>query len=324
MGKVKDNQNDEIKMLRIKSDRLEHREGRYYLEGELFSGIVYFVVNCKVESIKVCSNGVIGEDYQHPYIDYSQWEHHIDEECFTYEDYPTTCYLNNRLFTGVSYEFHNGELCEEMTYKDGLSRSDYSFKDKDIALYYILYTDEEDICNLEYSEKGCSQIYRVISNKEDEALAIYISFDYRSKTFNGNNNFSFEIDCDFDSKKIERLWISKEYFNHTDIIEQKAKLPIYTNKNFLLNLKAFNEIELGGEGIDDEVFGALYCNEGLIDTNKITIDETSMSDASLQLLSSLPHLNTLIIDSEKFSIEAIEGVKNQNPMCEITYNQVTI
>jgi len=50
-------------MLRVKDEKLEFKEGKYYLDNELFNGVIYFVIDCKVESKKVCKEGIIKEDY---------------------------------------------------------------------------------------------------------------------------------------------------------------------------------------------------------------------------------------------------------------------
>ena len=315
-------------MLRIKENVLDKKNGKYYYNNKLFDGIIYFVNECKITARKVVQSGDIIKDYIDPYLDYSLWELHIDEECIEFSDLPVdTHYLNDELFTGVGYEFFkNGLYCAEMTYRKGRSiRDDYYEPIDNVPLVYIEYYQNGQMHYFEYHEKDFFQEYEMF---EDGNIAyIYFSHSlYQKKELSVGYQKMYSLEMRLDSVySLRNLSIKGDYFQNIQTVQAKSKFDAITSKDFLKDISASkNFLTLHHKGIDDEIFYYLHLNNGLDKLRHLSVFDTSLTDKSFKLLRNLMNLQKLKIESNECSSTLLQEIKEYNPLCEITYNQETM
>lgn len=291
-------------MIRIDANRAEKRDSKYFFNGSLFSGILFFLQGDKVIKKKVCRDGLIIGDYENKLFSKNNYLE-INFDALIGDDpyYPKYQYFDNKKFTGMAYGFNQDGFCiDEMLFIDGYDEPKSAMDFYPSGKVISFDKEEEGFSQLfEWYESGAiKQLYLTLSSKKDK---IY-----------------FEI-TKLESGLLKALTIGRDYFENIEIFKKNSMFDIFEEKYFLEKVSANNDyLRLSGQGIDDEVFYYLYLNKGLANVKRAFIKNTSLTDESFERLVELHTLEELEITSLECSLEVAIKIKRENPNCKITLN----
>jgi len=305
---------DKIDMLRLAENKLIKLNEKYFYQNKPYNGIIFFISDCFITDKKIVENGKIVSSYINPYLDYSKYTKEVLSKCLYEGISDEEFWFDSKLFTGISHHFENGIQMYEWCYRKGFLPNTH-LGTNDINLTRIGYDEYGNIIDFESNDGEIIQEFD-FHNTHD----IYISnrTNYQLK----NENYHFEISIK--SKKIINiLSIEGNFFDNLEFIKKRIKFDIFNSKSFLLNMIANEEyISLSDSGIDDEIFYYLYLNNGLDNTKRIYITNTSLTEKSLLLLDRKVNLKEIRITTNNLGLkEILKNIKSNNLRYKIFFNE---
>lgn len=291
-------------MLRVNADILAVENGKYFYQGELFTGIAFVVSEGVVKNAKEYKTGELMGNYSNEYLPNEDNQLKIDSDYLEPEnedDYePFRCYKGER-FSGIAYDFEVEGLCTgEWLYIDGWSDSDVT-----------------------YYKSGVLEAVELI---DDDFSQVYYWYEHgQIKKYEIFERDFFDITLAFEETgELTTLGINGDYFERIKNLSNEMKFCLFEEKDFISGLKGTRYLSVSGSSVDDEVFGSLLTNGGLGLTSKLSICRTSLTVVSLKKLLPYTNINQLFVESESICFEDMKSFKSQRPGCYVEFNRVEV
>ena len=290
-------------MIRLNANKLKKKDDKYFFNGSLFSGVLFFLQGDIVLKKRLCQDGIMLGDYKNKlFPDNNYLEINFDALIGDDPYYPAFQYFNDKEFTGIAYGFNQDGFCtDEILFVDGLNEPKSS----------IDFSVSGEIISFDKGEDEFSQLFEW--DKNNIIKHLYLTLDLIK------NRIDFEIKIK--NRLIRILTIDKGYFENIENFRKYSVFTIFEKKSFLENISANDDfLYLSGLDIDDEIFYYLHLNNGLKKTKVLNIRDTSLTDESFKKLIGLKNLEDLNITSYECSLEVVDAIKKHNPTCKISLN----
>lgn len=292
-------------MKRVKASCLTAKNGKYYYGEEPFSGVAFEILEGgELKAMTNYREGLPAGDYVNDYLPRVEGLLHIDDdfleehesnytgEPFSYRESP---------FTGISYEFINDCCVSEQLYRKGILDSDAG------------YFQSGRLESIDVRENGLSREF--VWDEEGVLLKMKI-FEKDSL------NVTIEFD---EAHSLKSLRLEGDYFGRIAELKERVKFPLYEERAFLKDISGSDFLFLSGDSLDDELLLGLIENDGLINTAKLTIYNSPLTEASLKRLKELKSLKELRVKSEdKRMLSTLKDIKKGNPGLEIILNEENV
>jgi len=283
--------------LRVDSAKILVQNNKYYLNGELFSGIAIKLSGCVVREKMRIDAGVHLGSYTDDLIKINQEQLMVDFSCLKEEEHgPDVPYnYQGSRFSGVAFEFIDAICVGEYAYEDGWKTDSVSFRRSgDLAGFDLMEND--------FSQRA---IFFECGNLE----SIYL---FKKELFHAT--FAFD-----DANNITVINIEGAYFDNIKNYSNSIKCSIPESKNFT-ELKGADCVKISGSGIDDELFTSL-CQTGLNNTSELWFWRTKMTLNSISMLINLDKLKELNVESDVLTVDDLKKFKSQRPDCYVEFNR---
>jgi hypothetical protein len=285
-------------MLRLKKHALIEKEGKFFYEGNLFSGIAFDIANGMLVNAMQISDGIETRRYTPKYYPASDCQI-VDMEILKPEsedDYEPFLCLNGERFNGIALEF-DGVFCTgELLYVRGWSDSQ------------VTYFKTGQLESIELIEDGFSQIYQCYDGKQIKKYEISV-----------RNLFSFNLEYNEDGN-IRVLGLDGDWLNQMKVISTKLTIPHFKHEDFLDELKAGRFLSISGSSITDRLFKRLVASGVLEQVEVISIFYTALTTESLRLLQEGNRLNKLLVSSDLLSLDDVRLFKSARQECYVEFN----
>ncbi|MCP5005955.1 MAG: hypothetical protein GY941_18760 [Planctomycetes bacterium] len=276
---------------------LSFENNKYYLHGELFTGVAVSFLDCTVsEKIKV-ERGVYVKPYEGGLLEITPTQLLVNFSCLKEEEHgPDVPYsFDKKLFSGVAFEFQENICIGEYVFENGWVSDSVNYrKSGEIAGFDLMANDFAQ--RAEFYEGGA------IKN-------VYL---FKCELFHAT--FVFD-----ELGRIASINIEGSYFDNIKSHQSELRLKIPESKNFGF-LKGSHFLKLSGEEVDDELFESLY-EGGISDTSKLWIWRTPMTTKSINLLGTLNSLKDVRVESETLTLDDLKRFKIQRPDCYVEFNR---
>lgn len=289
-------------MLRLKKIALTEEYGKFFYQGNLFTGVA-FTTNegGMVDAIEILA-GIEAGKYFPKYFPVSDCRV-IDMEFLEPEDEtdyePFLCF-NGERFTGVAFEF-DGVFCTgELLYERGWSDSQ------------VTYYEAGRLESIELIENDFSQIYQWYENEQVKRYEVA-----------ARSSFSFNLAFNEDGY-LSALGMEGDCFNQARLMSDKLVVPFLKEESFIDDLKAAEFLSLSGHSVTDELFKRLISFGGLEQTESISLLQTAVTKEGLCLLRKENRLNKLLINSDIMNLDDVKLFKSDRPDCYIDFNREEI
>jgi hypothetical protein len=284
-------------MKRVKKSLLDLCDGKYYLDGDLFTGIVYSIIGNVVESLFSVKDGslsnkpndLFGFEKYRLSIDASHLDEDLEKEPFVYEGHR---------FTGVAYGFDDGFCVSAQAYMDGYITKEVGWFKSGVLGFY------EGFCEgvgefATWHEGGGRNIYKV------------------------SEQGFFRLEADFDQPdKLKRLSIFGSLFERLSEVSDKLLFPLVGGVEQLKEIKMSDSLYLSGDGIDGDVFGALVSSAFFANVRKLHLSNTALIGNSIVEIKACENIKELILDDEKHELtDAIDEFQVCRPDCIVKFNK---
>jgi|SRR5690554_3243065 len=285
-------------MLRVNSDSISNINGKSYYKGELFSGVSFSIFDCKVVDAKKYKDGVVLEGYVNEYFRGLEEGERVVSDCLEPEDEdydePVT-YEKNR-FTGIAYDF-DGDFCSgELHYKNGWLESELTYYFSG-AIEVLELTGQNFSQKYSWYEDGKINRYEIF---QKGILGIRLEFDQLGRVI--------------------VLSIEGQYFEELCNIVSLIKHPIFDEKKSFDKISGGDRLNIYGSSVDDEVFSRLFDNGGLDNTAELRISGTALSEESIEKISHLPKINSLVVESKDIKERKMKDLKLKRSGCYVEFN----
>jgi len=286
-------------MLRVNIDSISNENGRYYYRGGLFTGVAFFLNDCKVERSVEIKGGALHGEYFNEYLFGLDGLLKVDSDCLEPEDEgeeEPLCYGEER-FSGIAYDFDDGFCTGELCYTRGWLGSQVGYYKSGI-LGSIELIDEDFSQKIYWYENGQIKRYEIFERN------------------------SFDISLGFEENgEITVLSIDGDYFDRVGALRNKIKFYYFDDKKFSAELTGADYLYVSGSAVDDELFDGLLANNGLSNTSKLRICRTPLTATSLEKLIPIKNIAELFVESEALALEDLQNFKSQRPDCFVEFNR---
>ncbi|MBR7781264.1 hypothetical protein [Undibacterium luofuense] len=259
-------------MKRILLSEMTNVNGLLYYQGNLFSGVSYERFDDETVRAWLVHDGRLDKPYLSPYFDDRSDLLHVDLSAGM-SDYEIPCF-DGKPYSGIAYSFEKDYCEREALLIEGDVISDTWWSNDGILLRYEQYTPD-------YSE-----IYEWYRDGALKRCSIW-----RRDSFNGALTYSQD-------GHLKGIGSRRGFFGEFSRIASKSPAFPVRNVSDLFTLQCAEEVWLVGEDIDDFFVGNM-CEAGmLMQTKKICIVDTSITDSGITLLAKCPLLRNFDIQEK--------------------------
>ena len=284
-------------MIKVNSGTLSEKDGKFYYEGRVFTGVAIELSGCIVNRAVRYIDGSVDGPYSNEYL--PAIEHHliVDFDCLDPEDEDEPLCYNEERFSGLAYDF-DGDVCVgELLYENGWQGSN------------VTYYQSGNLESVELVDDNFSQKY-------------YWYESGQIKRFDLFERNSFEVNLNFsEDGLISTLSINGNYFDRVGELREDVKFAIYDHKAFPKELMGGDYLYLSGSSVDEGVFESLLENDGLNNTTKLRICRTPLTIGSIEKVIPIKSINELYIESEIVTLKDMQSFKLQRPDCFVEFNR---
>ncbi len=278
---------------------ISNENGRYYYQGELFTGVSFYLDCCKVERSIEIKSGVLHGEYFNEYLSGLDEAIKIYSDCLKPEDEgeeEPLCYGEER-FSGMAYDFDDGFCTGELCYTRGWLGSQVGYYKSGV------------LGSVELIDEDFSQKYYWYADSQVRRYEIF-------------ERNSFDVSLGFkENGVITVLSIDEDYFDRVHALKDEIKFYYFFDKNFAVKLTGADYLYISGSAVDDEVFDGLLANDGLSITSKLRICRTSLTTISFDKLIPIKNIVELFVESEAVALEDLHNFKSQRPECFVEFNR---
>lgn len=285
-------------MLRVIASALKLENNRYSYQETLFNGIAFYLVGDVVDRVCQFVDGVNKGDYVFECLAQKQSLIAIDADALESE-YETEPFLfQEKLFSGVAYDFDRDRCVEIALYQEG-------FKYYSESWYY----------------SGELGILTVDDTSLYQDFLWYLNGSYQQIHIKENNFFYFKVKFT-EEGLCTCISIEGSYFDRVSELKEQLKVSYLQSKSAFSSINISSRLHLSGDAIDDELLTNLRLAIGFSNISNISLYETSISPQGILQLIEATNLQELSIDdsSNKLADAVYLIKKTKLPNCLIQYN----
>lgn len=288
-------------MIRIKSSELAFIDNTAYHQGELFTGIAYFLSGAIIEKAIKYKNGEEIDIYICETLHSITPKISIDADFLESEDDQEPYLYENKLFSGMAYDFNDNKCVGEALYKNGN------------LFYEASWYDTGEIATLEIAEQ---QLYQNIWWNADGS--------YRHVEISEKNSFSFKAIFN-DENLLTSISIDGDYFSRVPFLKEKIKIKFLETAFDIKKLRLAPYLYLSGSNIDSDFIESLKKSKGYGDIKKIHINCSKLPNDNIVLLANQNNLQEFLIDDENNkSLKIAQEIKNKHRNCHVEHNRAVL
>ncbi|MGB3623979.1 MAG: hypothetical protein WBA20_21740 [Ketobacter sp.] len=287
-------------MLRIKASELSLDDVANY-QGAPFTGIAYFISSGVITKASRFNEGEEVGSYVCEFLPGVVPLISIDADLLESEDDLEPYLYQDKVFTGLAYDFDGDKCVGEALYKDGSLYYEASWHDTgEIATLEIL--DERLYQNVWWNRGGSYQHVK-ISEKD-----------------------SFKLDVRFNEERLlTSIRIEGDYFTRVAFLKEQIKVRFLEKRSDIDNLELASYLYLAGSGVDNDFLDALEKAKGFGGLKKLHINSSELQGDKVVHLVDQNDLQEILIDDEASKLSEVAGeIKNKYPACHVEYNRVVL
>ncbi|WP_017662977.1 hypothetical protein [Baaleninema simplex] len=282
---------------------LTQQGDRYYLDGKPFTGVTFKISDKQLEDLHEFKNGKFVGTYQNQYFSKhfkynSEDLIHVDLEDEDLDlpggfiDSETT--YKGQYFSGVAYE---------LSRNDEVAMVEFLFNEGD-PIAYVVWNDRGDLAGLKLGKGDIDEYYNW---HEDRTLAYYCIRSHQYSTY------LIEISIELNNE-LKSLWLEEQYFEWIETHKEELEFLYLESLDSFKELIAAPRLSLNQSGVDDRVFNAIACNNGLRKLSNIILAYTSLSESTILSLADLQNLKEIhFCDPDRNLENLVKQLKHKRP-----------
>lgn len=281
-------------MKRILLSEMTNENGLLYHQGSLFSGVSYERFDDETVRAWLVQDGRVDKPYLSPYFDDRSELLHVDLSAGM-SDYEIPCY-GGKPFSGVAYSFEKEYCDREALLIEGAFISDTVWSKDGTLLRYEQHT------------AGYGEMYEWYKDGPINYCTITTGNSFYGYLKFAHNGYLTGV-CG-----------RRGFFGAFNHIASKSPVFPVRDVSMLFTLKCAEEVKLVGEDIDD-LFIRNMCESGmLIQTERICIGDTSLTDSGVVPLLKCPALRSLDIrEKDKHKRELWKATLAENKSIQVNF-----
>lgn len=259
-------------MKRILLSEMTSVNGLLYYQGNLFSGVSYERFDDETVRAWLVHDGRLDKPHLSPYFDDRCDLLHVDLSAGM-SDYEIPCF-DGKPYSGVAYSF-----------------------EKDYCEREALLIEGEVVSDTWWSKDGTLLLYEQHTAGYGEIYEWYRDGAMNRCTITTSNSFFGALTFSQDGH-LKGLSSQRGFFGEFSHIARKSPAFPVRDVSDLFTLQCAEEVWLVGEDIDDFFVGKMYEAGMLMQTKKICIVDTSITESGMTLLAKCPLLRNFDIQEK--------------------------
>jgi len=279
-------------MLRILFNAMQEVNGEYWYQGDLFTGIGFFIDEENHVQGYQLNAGIIGDSYR-PISQLTKTELPQLNLTGALSDYDLILH-EDRLLTGIGYEFSDEFCIHEAYIQDGIVNSDAYWNANGLLL------------QLSLSSKSFGEIYEWYENGERKSVDISTSSSFTGHLSYGEDGVLHYINS------------NRGFFDALDEIAKAAAHFPFKDRAGLLEQKYANHVTLSGGDMNDKNLATFMHSECFRHVESLKLLETKAAHIDLSVLSELKEVH--VVSRDSVQIDFAKNLKIKNPRLTIKFN----
>jgi hypothetical protein len=291
-------------MLRIDAKLLIEKDELYYYREKLFTGVAFFVNTPLVEKVYEYSQGKLIGPYTSKWLNNDKDILKVEMEELDGDGELQQAFFEGKPYSGISYDIDGGFCHEEADYKNGWIGQD------------IVFHASGDIQSIELM---------------NDTLSEYVRFDREGfiEEYKLNKFTVFNVEFLYTEQALRSVTLNGDFLNLVNKEEYLLNIDVPDTLEKIKKIKIDSMLNFFGSGISDEFVEAILHNDGLKETNRIFIADTSLSLSAIITIIHQTHLVRLRVRDKREDIShvlssVLQKLKVENPQCDIRFNDEKI